>query len=99
MEKLIPALTQVGLEVNLSKCQLWGPGLRGAGHLDNHPLSKVPIVPFTPERGITVLGVPVDFPQSLKSGHQKWDLATQATVDLLKKLRQLPDGPFAKALP
>ena len=98
MEKLKPALTQVGLEVNLSKCQLWGPGLRGAGHLDNHPLSKVPIVPFTPERGITVLGVLVDFPRSLTSGHQKWDLATQATVDLLKKLWQLPDGQLRHCL-
>ena len=104
LEKLVPALQSVGLEINLNKCQLWGPGLH-QGHGDTfmkmaegHPFNSIPIVPFTPRQGITVLGVPVDVQGSVEAGQGKWDTATRATIDLLKKLRQLPDGQLRHCL-
>jgi len=104
LASLIPALKDVGLDVNINKCQLWGPGTRSElqatlmGLAGNHPLHHIPAVPFEPTVGITVLGVPVDVPGSLVAGVKKWDTATQATLELLKKLRKLPDGQLRHCL-
>ena len=67
--KLVPALSQLGLQVNLHKCTLWGPGVHREGDMNdslpddlplNHPIRSVPVVPYGPSKGITVLGVPCD---------------------------------------
>ena len=104
LDKLIPALRDVGLEVNLGKCQIWGPGVQHDGDAaimgleDDSPLCHIPIAPFSAEAGITVLGVPVDVPGSVASGERKWEAATDATIDLLTKLRSLPDGQLRHCL-
>ena len=101
---LVPALKDIGLEVNLSKCQLWGPGLHGDSEIalsrlqDTHPMSRIPVRPFDRREGITVLGVPVDVLGSAASGTRKWESATLAATNLLKKLRQLPDGQLRHCL-
>ena len=58
----------------------------------------MPISPYESGPGITVLGVPVDAPGSLVAGFNKWQTATDTTIDLLKKLRQLPDGQMRHCL-
>ena len=104
LETLIPALKDIGLEVNLKKCQLWGPGLQlepeatMMGLHDNHPICQIPVVPYDQKEGITVLGVPVDVPGSLTQGTEKWETATKTTISLLKHLRKLPDGQLRHCL-
>jgi hypothetical protein len=53
-------LQSIGLRVNASKCEVWGP----EAHLLAHACPEVTMLPWTPETGITVLGIPVDFPGS-----------------------------------
>ena len=63
MEVLVPALHDIGLQVNLSKCSLWGPGVQLADDMSDlipdstpigHPIRHVPIVPYGGKEGITV---------------------------------------------
>lgn len=104
LSRLVPALKDVGLEVNLKKCQLWGPGTQSELHStlmglsEDHPLRNIPVVPFDPQEGIIVLGVPVDVPSSVSAGAKKWTAASDATIKLLKKLRKLPDGQLRHCL-
>ena len=69
-ELLLPALRAVGLEVRLDKCTLWGPGAAQVASLcQDHPLCNILVTPFSSESGVTVLGVPVDYPRhSFTSG-------------------------------
>ena len=62
---LIPALHAVGLQVNLTKCLLWGPGIRREEDMDDaipeewpldHPFRTILSVPYVKSQGITVLG-------------------------------------------
>jgi hypothetical protein len=64
----------IGLELNLSKCQLWGPAFRcdalgratmAPGTPEDSPLHKVTLVPYRPDTGIKALGVPVCHPTAL----------------------------------
>ena len=69
LEKLVPALAAIGLEVNRTKCALWGPGAQTEQDMVDripidHPIKKIPVTPFGPSAGITVLGVPVDAPRA-----------------------------------
>ena len=66
------ALEPLGLNLNLAKCKLWGPGLLRAnsavpvypeGLAEDHPGRAVPMVPFGGLCGITALGVPIDAPK------------------------------------
>jgi hypothetical protein len=104
---LRPALQSIGLQINLSKCSLWGPGVQVADDpVDNipdalpidHPLRHIPVVPYGGRDAITVLGVPCD-----ASGHDiqataVWDRAVQATMQVLARLRLLPDGQIRHCL-
>ena len=76
-EQLTAALTKImsmsqvmGIDVNLVKCSLWGPGFAdGTGHLpDSCPLKTVPVVRWGPGSGIKVLGVPVCCPEREEGG-------------------------------
>jgi hypothetical protein len=69
LQKLTPALRSIGLEINLAKCSLWGPGIQKEDDLHDcipdtvpldHPIREVPIVPYGKSAGISVLGIPCD---------------------------------------
>lgn len=64
-----------GLKLNLQKCELWGPGV---GAWDGQ---DVKIIPWSPPNGITVLGVPVNYPGTTAYAQRFWD-------DLLGRLRE-----------
>ena len=97
---LVPALAQVGLQVNFRK-SLWDPGVQREGDMVDqitdevplgHPVRAIPVVPFGPSAGITVLGVPCNAPGSHAHAKLKWDAAVQAPTTILCRLRRLPDG-------
>ena len=87
--RLQVALSNVGLRLNLGKCCLWGPGIQATGDpvprypdslpLD-HPGRTIPVLPFVPNSGITLLGVPIDYPGSSERTASHWS----STVDKSK---------------
>jgi hypothetical protein len=101
------ALTNVGLQLNLGKCQLWGPGVQGIGDplprypvglpLD-HPARAIPVMPFVENSGITLLGVPVDFPGSAHRTGAHWAATVEKAKVLLDRLRLFPDSQIQHAL-
>ena len=107
LEKLVPALAAIGLEVNLTKCALWGPGAQTEQDMVDripdsipidHPIRKIPITPFGPSAGITVLGVPVDAPQGQCQTTKKWAQAVTNATEMLRALRLLADGQIRHCL-
>jgi hypothetical protein len=98
----------IGLELNLGKCLLWGPGARKEGEARGkawesiprgHPAWLVPNPPYGPGcGGLTALGVPVDHPGSTVTRDQKWGVAVGRTVACLDKLRGHPEGQVRQAL-
>ena len=102
------ALERIGLQLNLSKCRLWGPGFQvdeqGAPLLPpefalNHPSRGVPIIPFGGVNGITAIGVPVDAPKGHRADplvapecNDKWQKAVAQAGLLLERLRLYPES-------
>jgi len=54
------------------------------GISENHPLHHIPVAPFDPEEGITVLGIPLDVTLYVASGTQECSTASNATISILK---------------
>ena len=107
MEALQPALLQIGLQVNLTKCSLWGPGAHHEDDMNDlvsealplgHPCHHIPIVPYGPSTGITVLGVPCDAKNSTTHSDAHWESTVRKTSDTLRKFRELPDGQLRHCL-
>ena len=105
--RLQVALSNVGLRLNLGKCQLWGPGVQGtndmvprypAGLGLDHPGRAIPVIPFVENSGITLLGVPIDFPGSSHRTISHWAATVDQTLVLLNRLRLFPDGQVRHAL-
>ena len=72
LKDLHQALAPVGLQLNLAKCKLWGPGIQTIsdphpryppGLMSDHPSRMMPVIPFGGPQGITALGVPIDVPK------------------------------------
>ena len=55
-----------GLHLNLQKCELWGPGV------EQWQGQPVKLIPWRPSEGITVLGVPVNYPGSTAYAEAFW---------------------------
>ena len=88
-QALKPALAGVGLTLNVCKCQPWGPGVHAEGEpppVLPYGLAGIPVVPFGPGSGITVLGVPVDANGGRVSLRAAWDKAVSKTVKVLERL-------------
>ena len=74
----------MGVVVNEAKCSLWGPGARVDAMADG-PLANVPIIPWEPESGIRVLGLPICYPGNIAFGRSLFgkvlaDLSQATTV-------------------
>ena len=107
VQKLVPALSKIGLQVNLSKCTLWGPGVHREEDMNDalpdtwdtsHPLRTVPIVPYGPSKGITVLGVPCDAKGSTTHADRVWQEVVLKTTDTLAKLKLIPESQLQHCL-
>jgi hypothetical protein len=105
--RLQVALSNVGLRLNLQKCRLWGPAIQGVGDMVprypsplplDHPGRIIPVIPFTDNSGITLLGAPIDFPGSSYHTHRLWSATVDETLELLHRLRLFPNGQIQHAL-
>jgi hypothetical protein len=70
--QLSAELAQQGLMINASKCELWGPGYAFCTNM-----SEVKVVPWDARHGITILGVPINYPGSAAQGMAAWGVATE----------------------
>jgi hypothetical protein len=86
-------LERQGLCINPAKCELWGPG---AAYCTS--LADVRLVPWDPKNGITVLGVPINFPGSSTQTSAAWDRATGSLQATLDKVTGLADAQTAHHL-
>ena len=75
-----------GLHLNLQKCELWGPGV------EQWQGQPVKLIPWRPSEGITVLGVPVNYPGSTAYAEVFWGA-------LLAQLREATDKLTAQVDP
>ena len=105
--RLQVALSNVGLNLNLGKCCLWGPGVQTTcdpvprypdGVPLDHPCRAIPVHPFVPNSGITLLGVPIDHPGSSCRTASHWAATVEKSKQLLDRLRQFPDGQIQHSL-
>ena len=107
VQALVPALAKIGLQVNLSKCTLWGPGAHKEADMNDsipdewelsHPLRTVPIVPYGPSKGITVLGVPCDAKGSTAHADLVWDDVVAKLSSNLAKLKLILESQLQHCL-
>ena len=81
MTDLVPAFRAVGLDVNLAKCEVWGP----AGALVAHTCPGVKLIPWDTKSGVVVLGCPVNFPGTTTFQ----DIVWEDRVEQLRKATEL----------
>ena len=83
----------LGLQLNTSKCKLWGPG----AHLATEE-TGVPMVPWSPEEGILVLGTPVSYPGSSAFLERHWDSKTAEIEAAADRVTEVLDAQVAHHL-
>ena len=81
----------IGIEVNLSKCCLWG--LAALITVPAHsPINRVPVVPYTADSGIKVLGIPICHPEADTFAATVWSKRLRDLDRTLKVLAVLPQA-------
>ena len=107
LDQLVPALQKSGLQINLQKTILWGPGVQLEEDMaDNipdtislhHPIRKARIIPYGASMGTTVLGTPCDAEGSVTHAKATWNKAVENTVRIIRRLEKLPNGQIRHCL-
>ena len=86
-------LERQGLHINPAKCELWGPGAAYCTML-----AEVRQVPWDANSGITILGVPINFPGSSTQTVAAWDRATDSLQATRERVTGLADAQTAHHL-
>jgi hypothetical protein len=84
-----------GLQVNLQKCELWGPALTAGMPADisqQNPLRSIPVIPWEPHSGTKVLGVPICYPTDDAFAQKVWNQRVQKMDRIMQVLQQLPQS-------
>lgn len=77
----------IGLTLNRSKCVLWGPGAELVPERDTLLVRS-----WHAGEGITVLGIPVDKPESTQALNLAWSEASATLDKVLDLIARLPDA-------
>ena len=85
-DSLVSGFRAIGLAVNPSKCELWGPGQAQWTGPDT-----VKRVPWDPSGGITVLGTPVNYPGGSACSDAYWGKVTESLQGAIEKVTQVTD--------
>ena len=78
-------LERIGLHINAGKCEVWGPDAQTLAHA----CPGIPCVPWRPDTGFTVLGIPVCYPGSHAYARGAWAAVNgrlETAVDLVTGL-------------
>ena len=83
---------ELGIQLNATKCCLWGPGVNTAELPERYPsLSEVQVVPWEEGRGIKVLALPVSRTGELAFGRSLLKDITDRLAEGTSLLDQLGD--------
>ena len=94
MATLSPKLASLGLKVNTSKCEVWGP----QGRVVAERIPGLLLTPWAPESGTTVLGVPISFPGSKVHTEKHWQTRIQALESATDLVTKVTDAQLAHHL-
>lgn len=88
---------EIGLEVNLSKCEMWGPGATlAANRMEDSPLKQCRLIPWDTDSGTVVLGTPVHHPTAGGVGNRFvlawWEQKVEALRADIAKVVDLGDA-------
>ena len=86
-------MARQGVKINAAKCELWGPG---ASYCTN--LTDVKVMAWDARHGITILGVPINYPGSSAQGTAAWTMATEKLHATLERVTSLTDAQTAHHL-
>jgi hypothetical protein len=86
-------LLKRGLTLNRQKCALWGP----AASLVPHS-TGIPVTPWEPDTGITLLGAPIPFPGCTKHLVREWDTRLSNLEETVAAVTALADKQMAHHL-
>ena len=64
----------------------------------DYPCRTIPVLPFVPNSGITLLGVPIDIPGSSECTASHWASTVDKSTMLLERLSLVPEGQIQHAL-
>ena len=87
------AFAERGLQLNAAKCRLWGPAACLATGCDG-----VPVTPWTPEEGITLLGCPIAYPGSTTHVERRWNAVPVDLKRATERVTQVVDTQVAHHL-
>lgn len=87
-------LGAIGLHVNQRKCEVWGP----AAHLFLAAHEGVAHTPWEPATGITVLGIPVCYPESQAYSKALWARINERLEMTVQMVTSLVDAQLAHHL-
>ena len=86
LEMLSTRLEAIGLSVNFSKCELWGPAQDSwTGSPEIHK------VPWTPGSGLVILGTPVNYPNTTTFADGFWKDVTGRLREAVQKVTDMVD--------
>jgi hypothetical protein len=91
---LRPAFQAAGLEVNLSKCEAWGPDARAL----TEQFPEIHFEPWEPDTGTVILGSPVDYPGTTGFTTKYWAAIVDKLEEALDHLSKLTDSQAAHYL-
>ena len=92
LKAMTDQFAQRGLQINLNKCELWGPAVsRWEG-------AEVKCIPWEPESGVTVLGVPINFPGSHSYAESYWTKVVDNLRAAIEKVTDVVDSQCAHHL-
>ena len=94
LDHLTTRLRQVGLAVNLRKCELWGPGA-GQVHAE---CPEMALKPWVPSSGVTILGCPVSYPGSSAFQEEAWQTCVDRLGQATARVTGLTDAQLAHHL-
>ena len=94
MQALTPAFQAIGLSVNLSKCELWGP----SAPLVKQLCPNIALIPWQPASDLTVLGCPVNFPGTSTYQDSAWSQCLAKMKKATDALGQMSDAPLGHHL-
>ena len=98
LQQLFSGMARIGLQLNLAKCVVWGPGLANMTP-NTMMLQQMKEIPWAPGTGVTVLGSPVTYPGDGEAFIRTfWQAKLQEMKTLLDRISVIGHSQFEHCL-